>query len=97
MLGNYKIFDEFIKDYKDIGSIPKIIYRTGPFKFEHIPSQILDLYQKDLNNNPEYSLFYFDDFDCERFISDYYGIDILQIYNTLIPSAFKADLFRYMI
>jgi mannosyltransferase OCH1-like enzyme len=97
MLGNYKHFIEFIKDYKDDGSIPQIIYRTGPFKFEDIPSQILDIYQKDLNNNPKYSLFYFDDVDCEHFISDNYGIDILQIYNTLIPSAFKADLFRYMI
>jgi hypothetical protein len=48
MLRNYNEFKKFIKDYEDDGSIPKLIYRTSPFKFEEIPQVILESYQKDL-------------------------------------------------
>lgn len=97
MIGNYTDFLSFIDLYQDDGFIPKIIYRTGPFKLNELPKEIYDLYQNDLNNNPEYNIFYFDDIDCQSFISDYYGSEILQNYNNLIPNAFKADLFRYLI
>jgi mannosyltransferase OCH1-like enzyme len=97
MLRNYKDFREFIKNYEDDGSIPKIIYRTSPFKFEEIPQVILESYQKDLEKSPEYSMFYFDDFDCQCFIEENYGIEYLSLYNKLIPTAFKADLFRYLL
>jgi mannosyltransferase OCH1-like enzyme len=97
MLKNYNEFKEFIKDYEDDGSIPKIIYRTSPFKFDEIPQVILDSYQKDLQKSPEYSMFYFDDFDCQYFIEENYGVEYLLLYNKLIPTAFKADLFRYLL
>ncbi len=97
MIGNYSDFRNFIKAYDDNGSIPKIIYRTANFKFEEIPQIILESYKKDLENNPEYSLFYFDDFDCQCFIEENYGMEYLHWYNTLIPTAFKADLFRYLL
>jgi len=97
MLRNYKEFKKFIKDYEDDGSIPKIIYRTSPFKFDEIPQVILDSYQKDLEKSPEYSMFYFDDFDCQCFIEENYGMEYLSLYNSLIPTAFKADLFRYLL
>lgn len=97
MLLNYKEFKTFIKDYEDDGSIPKIIYRTSPFKFDEIPEVILESYKKDLEKSPEYCMFYFDDFDCQCFIEENYGIDYLSLYNKLIPTAFKADLFRYLL
>ena len=97
MLGNYKEFCEFIKNYEDDESIPKIIYRTSPFKFDEIPQVILESYKKDLEKSPEYSMFYFDDFDCQCFIEQNYGMEYLSLYNMLIPTAFKADLFRYLL
>jgi mannosyltransferase OCH1-like enzyme len=97
MLRNYNDFREFIKKYEDDGSIPKIIYRTSPFKFEEIPQVILDSYKKDLEKSPEYTMFYFDDLDCQSFIEENYGIEYLSLYNKLIPTAFKADLFRYLL
>jgi mannosyltransferase OCH1-like enzyme len=97
MLRNYNEFKKFIKDYEDDGSIPKIIYRTSPFKFEEIPQVILDSYKKDLEKSPEYTMFYFDDFDCQCFIEENYGMEYLSLYNKLIPTAFKADLFRYLL
>ena len=97
MLKNYNEFKKFIKEYEDDDSIPKIIYRTSPFKFDEIPQLILDSYQKDLEKSPEYSMFYFDDFDCQCFIQENYGLEYLSLYNQLIPTAFKADLFRYLL
>jgi len=97
MIGNYNDFKIFIKEYDDDGSIPKIIYRTAPFRFEEIPQIIQESYQKDLEKSPEYSIFYFDDFDCQCFIEENYGMEYLSLYNKLIPTAFKADLFRYLL
>ena len=97
MIRNYKEFKKFISEYQDDGSIPKIIYRTSPFRFEEIPKVILDSYKKDLEKSPEYSMFYFDDFDCQCFIDENYGREYLSLYNRLIPTAFKADLFRYLL
>jgi len=97
MLRNYNDFKIFIKEYVDDGSIPKIIYRTSPFKFDEIPQVILESYKRDLELSPEFSMFYFDDFDCQSFIEENYGIEYLSLYNKLIPTAFKADLFRYLL
>lgn len=97
MIGNYSDFLNYIESYEHNDFIPKIIYRTGPFNLKELPKEIHDIYTNDLNNNAEYSLFYFDDIDCQSFISDFYGAYFLQAYNSLIPNAYKADLFRYMI
>ena len=97
MLGNYIQFKKFIKHYEDDGSIPKIIYRTSPFKFEDLPKSIIESYNKDLTLSPEYTMFYFDDFDCQCFIEENYGMEYLSLYKKLIPTAFRADLFRYLL
>jgi mannosyltransferase OCH1-like enzyme len=97
MIKNYEDFKNFISKYEDDGSIPKIIYRTSPFKFDEIPQLILDSYRSDLEKNPEYSMFYFEDYDCQSFIEENYGIEYLSLYNKLLPTAFKADFFRYLL
>jgi mannosyltransferase OCH1-like enzyme len=48
-------------------------------------------------NNPEFNHQLFDDIDCQDFIRDNYETKVLDAYNTLIPGAFKADLWRYCI
>jgi hypothetical protein len=91
-----------IKKYKDLknrvwtdGGIPKWIFRTGGLEYENLPVGIQTIYTHILNNNPEYELFYFSDRDCIEFILEEYGQTYLDYYNTLIPTAYKADLFRY--
>jgi mannosyltransferase OCH1-like enzyme len=91
-----------IKKYKDIkgrkwteSGIPKWIFRTGGLEYEDLSFEITTLYSHILNNNPEYELFYFSDKDCVKFILEEYGQEYLNYYNTLIPTAYKADLFRY--
>jgi mannosyltransferase OCH1-like enzyme len=48
-----------------------------------------------LELNPEYEYQFFDDADCKKFIQENFDESILEAYDTLIPNAFKADLFRY--
>jgi Glycosyltransferase sugar-binding region containing DXD motif len=47
--------------------------------------------------NPEFRHFLYDDEDCRQFISQNYDQDVLTAYDTLIPGAYKADLWRYCV
>lgn len=94
-----------IQTYKDLKGrkwegegIPKWIYRSGPMSLEELPDNVRTVYEKQiLEANPQYKLFYFDNADCEQFIIDEWGQDYLDTYNILIPTAYKADFFRYLL
>lgn len=95
MIGNYADLLNHSFDYST--GIPKVIYRTGRYKLNELPDEVLALYERELAENPEYTLFYFDDEDCEKLIADTMDAEVLKSYQTLIPSAFKADLWRYVV
>ena len=78
------------------GNIPKIIIKTGPFKRNNLPQIITDIFNKILNQNPDYQLYYFDHDERYNFMKDY-SKTIFNYYNQLIPGAYKADLFRVCI
>ena len=88
-----------LKDYQidNQNSIPKIIFRTGKYKLEDLPKEVIELYENEMANNLEYTLFYFDDSDVDNFVILEYGILIFDWFNRLIPKAFQADFWRYLI
>jgi mannosyltransferase OCH1-like enzyme len=47
--------------------------------------------------NPEFEHFLYDDNDCKEFIEENFGDFVLNAYNSLIPGAYKADLWRYCV
>jgi mannosyltransferase OCH1-like enzyme len=47
--------------------------------------------------NPAFKHHLFDDDDCENFIKNNYGANILNAFNRLNPGAYKADLWRYCV
>jgi mannosyltransferase OCH1-like enzyme len=49
------------------------------------------------NINPRFSYFLFDDTDCRDFIRQHFAPDVLYSYDSLIPGAYKADLWRYCV
>jgi len=49
------------------------------------------------NNNPKFHYQLFDDDDCREFIKNNYNSSVLNAFDTLIPGAYKADLWRYCI
>jgi mannosyltransferase OCH1-like enzyme len=49
------------------------------------------------NSHPHFEYFLFDDDDCRRFIQTHFNNDVLEAFDTLIPGAYKADLWRYCV
>jgi mannosyltransferase OCH1-like enzyme len=75
--------------------IPKNIFQTWYTK--DLPpkmKQSVDLLKK---QNPEFNHFLFDDEECREFIQDNFELDVLKAFDSLIPGAFKADLWRYCV
>lgn len=96
MIYSYK--DKEFKDLKISNDvIPKIIFRTYKNNIYKISNEIHKIYLEEININKDYKLFYFDDQDCKDFIDSLDDERLKKAYNKLIPSAFKADLFRYAI
>lgn len=47
--------------------------------------------------NPEFTHHLYDDEECRNFIKTNFDSDVLEAYDTLIPGAYKADLWRYCV
>jgi len=81
------------KHYESV--IPLTIYQTWYTK--DLPPSM----QKNVDNlkkeNPEFTYHLYDDNDCREFIRLNFAPDILDAYDTIIPGAYKADLWRYCV
>jgi mannosyltransferase OCH1-like enzyme len=75
--------------------IPLHIYQTWHTK--DLPPKMKKCVETLKKLNPEFEHHLFDDNDCADFIKNNFDKDVYDAYNTLIPGAFKADLFRYCI
>jgi mannosyltransferase OCH1-like enzyme len=79
--------------YKAI--IPLNIYQTWHTK--NLPEKMKNVTEKIILNNPSFNYYLYDDNDCRNFIKDNFEISVLNAFDTLIPGAYKADLWRYCI
>jgi len=75
--------------------IPLNIYQTWWTK--DLPPLMKKSLDEIIKNNPAFKHHLFDDNDCRNFIKDNFSTDILNAYDTLIPGAYKADLWRYCV
>ena len=75
--------------------IPLNIFQTWVSK--NLPKKMSDTIEKMKQNNPAFKHHLFDDNDCREFIKDNFNIEILNAFDSLIPGAYKADLWRYCI
>lgn len=73
--------------------IPRIIYQTGGSRLQ--PPYIHDVVDALKRLNPEYEYRFYDDMDCREVISRNFGPEVVKAYDSLIPGAFRADLWRY--
>ena len=83
-----------LKEHYDI-KIPLNIFQTWHSKILPVGMAQSVLMIKKLN--PRFKYFLFDDNDCLEFIKNNYDENVLNAYNSLIPGAYKADLWRYCI
>jgi mannosyltransferase OCH1-like enzyme len=79
-----------IKNSKNI--IPLKIFQTWYTK--DLPIHMKNTVDKLKRENPEFQHYLFDDNDCREFIRTNFDKNVLNAYDTLIPGAFKADLWR---
>jgi mannosyltransferase OCH1-like enzyme len=81
------------KDY--IPDIPLTIYQTWCTK--NLPPKMLDTVELLKRQNPEFKHYLYDDDECINFIKENFPEEVLNAYNSLIPVAYKADLWRLCI
>ena len=77
--------------------IPKNIYKTAPY----LHQKLKKLYLNTEIQNPGWKIKFYNDKDCIKFLENEFSKDnldlrknVLKSYNKLIPSAYKADLWR---
>ena len=80
---------------RNVNVIPKHVYQT--WRDSNIPKNIEEGMISLRKKNPELEFHFFDDNECRDFIEKYFGNRVLDAYNTLIPGAYKADLWRYCV
>ena len=75
--------------------IPLNIFQTWHTK--NLPPLMANAVNKIRLLNPRFNHQLFDDNDCRVFIENNFPINVLNAYDSLIPGAYKADLWRYCI
>ena len=88
--------NNILQNFTNISKIPYTLFKTGPFTHNNIPSELKE--RIDITNkNLKCKYYYYDDQQCYDFIKNNYSNKILKAYDSLIPNAFKADLWRFLI
>lgn len=75
--------------------IPFNIFQTWCDK--KLPPKMKEYVDRLKAENPEFTHHLYDDEDCRNFIKTNFDSDVLEAYDTLIPGAYKADLWRYCV
>lgn len=84
----------FLKShYKNI--IPLNIFQTWYTK--DLPLKMKERVELLKKQNPKFNHFLYDDNDCRQFIQSHFPPVVLKAYDSLIPGAYKADLWRLCI
>jgi len=93
------LYDNTRRKYKESfsekGEIPRVIYQTWSSKT--LPPKMAECVYRLKQANPTFEHRLYDDAECRQFIKDNFDADVLEAYDTLLPGAFKADLWRYCI
>ena len=96
---NGNLYEKLFKPYPNIAinsiNIPANIFQTWHTK--NLPPLMQNAVRQVKLFNPRFNHYLFDDNDCREFIKNNFNKEILNAYDTLIPGAYKADLWRYCI
>jgi mannosyltransferase OCH1-like enzyme len=76
-------------------AIPLDIYQTWHTK--DLPTKMRECVDRLKSANPEFTHHLFDESECRNFIETNYSSEVLRTYDTIIPKAYKADLWRYCV
>jgi mannosyltransferase OCH1-like enzyme len=97
MLNKEKFYNQpyvsFEKKYNNF--VPKNVFQTWYTK--DLPTKMKESVELLKKQNPEFIHHLYDDNDCREFIKTHFRPDVLRAYDSLIPGAYKADLWRLCI
>ena len=80
---------------KQYNFIPKKIFQT--WETNEVTPAMYDAVHTWIDKNPDWEYYFFDDKSCRDFIKEKFPKKVLDAYDTLIPGAYKADLWRYCV
>ena len=89
------VFILFKKPKEGMTEIPANLFQT--WKSKTLPPYMNACVARLKRQNHEFKHFLYDDDDCRDFIAEYFDTDVLYAFDTLLPGAYKADLWRYCI
>ena len=75
--------------------IPLHVYQTWYTK--NLPPLMNTCREELKRQNPAFTFHLYDDNECAEFIKKHFTIQVFNAYNSLIPGAYKADLWRYCV
>jgi len=79
----------------DTTVIPKKIFQT--WSSLDIPCNMKAAISANKTAHTDYTFYLYSDNMCAKFISDHYNESVVNAFNSLVPGAFKADLWRYCV
>ena len=89
---NENIKTMYIRDNINPDEIPLNIFMCWHTK--DLPPKMDIMINKIKENNQEFTIYIYDDNDCRNMIEKYFVKDVLDAFDSLIPGAYKADLWR---
>ena len=96
IVNNYrKLIKPFHLKIKYNSIIPLNIFQTWHTK--NLPEKMQQTVDYIKESNPAFKHHLYDDNDCRDFIAQNYSQEVLLAFDSLIPGAYKADLWRYCI
>jgi len=88
-------FFVYSREGMDNRKVPLNLYQTWNSK--ELPPKMKACVQKLIKQNPEFKYTLYDDDDCIQLIQDHFEPDVLDTFHSLVPGAYKADLWRYCV
>lgn len=88
-------FDIHKKNFSENQLIPKNIIQTS--NSHNLPYYLYNSVMSHILFNPDYKYYFFDDDDMNEYISKNCSQYVFECFQSLIPGAYKADFFRYII
>ncbi len=76
-------------------TVPLVIHQTWMTK--KLPANMEKAVKEIIKTNPEFDHYLYDDNDCELFIKEHFSDTVYYAFKSLIPGAYKADLWRYCV
>ncbi len=80
------------KQTNNNSTIPHTVFQT--WNTRNIPNHMYETIMNNVNENPTYDFYIFNDEECRDFIKQHFDEAVLMAFDTLKPGAYKADLWR---